>query len=53
MKKYFYSIALKIKFKYEDKINESFSIDSLYEKAKKNFIPINDWQKYIWKELNL
>ena len=53
MKKYFFSIGLNIKFKYADKIKESFSIDSLFEKAKKNFIPVHDWQDFIKKELNL
>ena len=53
MKKYFFSIALNIKFKYADKINETISLDSLFEKAKNNFIAVNDWQKFIKKELNL
>jgi hypothetical protein len=53
MKKYFFSIGLNIKFKYADKIKDSFSIDSLFEKAKKQCIPIHEWQKFIQKELNL
>jgi hypothetical protein len=53
MKKYFFSIGLNIKFKYADKIKDSFSIESLFEKAKKNCVPIHEWQKFIQKELNL
>ena len=53
MKKYFFSIGLNIKFKYADKIKENWSIDSIYEKAKKNCIPVYEWQRYIHKELNI
>ena len=53
IKKYFLSLGLNIKFKYVDKIKQSYSIETLYDKAKLLHIPINEWQNFILKELKL
>jgi len=51
LKKYFLSIGLAMIFKFSDKLRTNVSISDLYEEAKLNNIPVNEWYNFIVEKL--
>ncbi len=51
LKKYFLSIGLAMVFKFSDKLKANISISDLYEEAKRNNIPVIEWNNFIVEKL--